>query len=103
MPTGAIRVAPSRSEPRHRCSRCMYFSLSGTPNVLDPLVPLVRHQPWQGCTILNTQGFHSAVDDRQSHVFTGDDYCREIAIAQLCAFLSPVWRTKGDRKSTRLN
>lgn len=26
-PTGAIRVAPSRSEPRHQCSRCMYFLL----------------------------------------------------------------------------
>jgi hypothetical protein len=24
--------------------------------VLDPLVPLVRHQPWQRCTILNTSG-----------------------------------------------
>jgi hypothetical protein len=24
--------------------------------VLDPLVPLVRHQTWRGCTILTTSG-----------------------------------------------
>jgi hypothetical protein len=24
-----------------------------------------------------------------------EDGCRKIALAQVCAFLSPVWRTKG--------
>src|ERR1019366_4250617 len=32
------------------------FLLKRNSMVLDPLVPLVRHQPWQGCTILNTSG-----------------------------------------------
>jgi len=28
---GHNQVAPSRSEPKHQCSLCMYFSWSGTP------------------------------------------------------------------------